>query len=229
MKSLALFLVHGTRRRSIAAARAGLWPDEPNGRPGDLETGRGGDFETRRIRRRGLRQRNTMVMFGGAVLAGRNIEAYLGMRGSYGGISAHLGTWEAVGASSARGESACCHETDLLHYLPGILAPETDLLHYLPGILAPVKARVILLHRLCGMASPQLCRASRQGRVQQEGHWLARSSQPCILSCSAHVPSHDDGASCCGLEVTVSFQLSKGSPGKRAENEEDESGHELNR
>ena len=170
-----------------------------------------------------------MVMFGGAVLAGRNIEAYLGMRGSYGGISAHLGTWEAVGASSARGESACCHETDLLHYLPGILAPETDLLHYLPGILAPVKARVILLHRLCGMASPQLCRASRQGRVQQEGHWLARSSQPCILSCSAHVPSHDDGASCCGLEVTVSFQLSKGSPGKRAENEEDESGHELNR
>ena len=80
MKSLALFLVPGTRRRSVAAARAGLWPDEPNERPGDLETGRGADFETRRIRRSGLRQRNVVTTFGLRSLRERNVVTTFGLR-----------------------------------------------------------------------------------------------------------------------------------------------------
>lgn len=72
MKSLALFPVPGTRRRSVAAARAGLWPDEPNGRPGD--------FEMRRIRRRGLQQRNVATTFGPRSLQERNVAATFGLR-----------------------------------------------------------------------------------------------------------------------------------------------------
>jgi hypothetical protein len=93
MHAHSLFLSTGTRRPDGDAAREGNYPDEETWRRGDLDlpaslreallagTGRGGDFETRRIRRRSLWERNRAAIFGHAEPAGRNMTAVFGHAG----------------------------------------------------------------------------------------------------------------------------------------------------
>ena len=93
MHAHSLFLSTGTRRPDGDAAREGNYPDEETLRQGVLDlpaslrealragTGRGGDFETRRIRRRSLWARNMAAIFVHAEPAGRNMTAVFGHAG----------------------------------------------------------------------------------------------------------------------------------------------------
>ena len=93
MHAHSLFLSTGTRRPDGDAAREGNYPDEETLRQGVLDlpaslrealragTGRGRDFETRRIRRRSLWERNRAAIFGHAEPAGRNMTAVFGHAG----------------------------------------------------------------------------------------------------------------------------------------------------